>query len=45
MDYPILIDTISLELSILYFKGLLVKLSINYLFLSLKIVFDFEQTV
>ena len=39
MDYPIHIDTISMELSILYFKGLSVKISKNYAFLSLKIVF------
>ena len=31
MDYPIHIDTISMELSILYFKGLPVKISIKYL--------------
>ena len=30
--------TISMDLSILYFKGLLVKISINDIFLSLKIV-------
>ena len=29
MDYPIHIDAISKELSILYFKGLPVKISIN----------------
>ena len=31
LDYPIHIDTISMELSILYFKGLSVKISIKYL--------------
>ena len=36
MEYPIHIDTTSMELSILYFKGLLVMM---YKFLSLKIVF------
>ena len=30
MDYPIYIDTISMKLSILYFKGLLVKISIKW---------------
>ena len=30
MDYPIHIDTISMELSILYFKGLPVKMSITW---------------
>ena len=39
IDYPIHIDTISMELSILYFKGLQVKISINDAFLSLRIVF------
>ena len=40
VDYPIHIDTISMELSILYFEGLLVKISIKFdIFLSLKIVF------
>ena len=39
MDYPIHIDTICMELSILYFKGLQVKLSINDVLLSLTIVF------
>ena len=29
MDYPIHIDTLSMELSILYFKGLPVKISIK----------------
>ena len=29
MDYPIHIDAISMELSILYFKGLLVKISLK----------------
>ena len=38
MDYPIHIDTICMELSILYFKGLPVKLFINDV-LSLTIVF------
>ena len=37
MDYSILIDTISKELSILYFKGLLVKSSLDDVFLSMKI--------
>ena len=36
MDYSILIDTISKELSILYFKGLLVNF-FNDVFLSMKI--------
>ena len=39
MDYPIHTDTIRMELSILYFKGLSVKISKNDAFLSLKIVF------
>ena len=40
MDYPIHIDSISMGLSILYCKGLPVKISKNYdVFLSLKIVF------
>ena len=39
MDYPIHIDTISMELSISYFKGFSVKISINGVLLSLKIVF------
>ena len=30
MDYPIHIDTISMELSVLYFKVLLVKISIKW---------------
>ena len=34
MDYPILIDTLSMELSVLFFKRLPVKIS-----MSLKIVF------
>ena len=34
MDYPILIDTLSMELSILFVKRLLIKIS-----MSLKIVF------
>ena len=38
MEYPKHIDTISMELSILYFKGFSVKISINVVFLSLKIV-------
>ena len=39
MHYPIRIDTISMSLSILYFKGFSVQISINGVFLSLKIVF------
>ena len=39
MDYPIHINTIKMELSILYLKGLSVKISKNDAFLSLKIVF------
>ena len=40
MDYPIHIYTISMELSILCFRGLVVKISIKFdIFLSLKIVF------
>ena len=40
MDYPIHIDTISMELSILCFKVLMIRISIyNSVFLSLKIVF------
>ena len=41
IDYPIHIDTKSMELSILYFKWLRVKISINdvHVFLFLKIVF------
>ena len=39
MDYPIHIDTISMELSILYLKGLPVKFLQNDVFLSLKNVF------
>ena len=40
MDYLIHTDTISMEKSIMYFKGLSVKISIkNDLFMSLKIVF------
>ena len=39
MDYPTYIDTISMEMSILYFKGLLVKFLLNDVSLSLKIVF------
>ena len=38
MDYPLSIGTISMELSILYFKGLHLKFS-NNKFLSLKNVF------
>ena len=38
MDYPIYIDAISMELSILYFKALSVKISINNVFLSLSIL-------
>ena len=30
MDYPVHIDTTSMALSILYFKGLLIKISIEY---------------
>ena len=39
MDYPIHIDTISIELSILHLKGLPVKFLYNDVFLSLMIVF------
>ena len=39
MDYTIHNDTIRMELSILYLKGLSVKISKNDAFLSLKIVF------
>ena len=41
MDYPINNDTKSMELSILHFKGVQVKISINCIgvFLSLKVVF------
>ena len=41
MDYPILVDTLSLELSILYFKGVPVKVSIKWYisFHVMKIVF------
>ena len=42
MDYPIHIDTVSLELSILYFKGLLVKNSLKWCVLYLKI-FHFSK--
>ena len=45
MDYPIHIDTISMELFILYFDGFPVKLSINDVFLSLKIVFIIANSV
>ena len=38
IDYPIHIHTMSLKLFIVYFKGLLVNISINYVFLHLKIV-------
>ena len=38
MDFPIHIDTISMDLSILYFKGTQVKNLIFFIFLSLKIV-------
>ena len=37
MDYPILLDTLTVELSILYFKEVPVKISINYVFQSLKL--------
>ena len=37
IDYPISIYTISLELSILYFKGLLVNISINDVFTSCRL--------
>ena len=39
MDYPKRIDTISKEMSILYFKGLAVKLLSSDVFLPLKINF------
>ena len=39
MDYPIHIDTISMEWSILYFKGFSVNVYKNDVFTSLKIVF------
>ena len=39
MNYSRNIDTICMELSILYFKGLQVKLSLNDVLLSLMIVF------
>ena len=38
-DYPIHIDAMSMELSILYFKGLSLKILQNDVFLSMKIVF------
>ena len=44
MDYPIHIDTISMELSILYFKKLSVKLFLNDVFLFPKIVFNFANS-
>ena len=37
MDFSIHIDTISMNLSLVYFKGLPVKVPINYVFLSLKL--------
>ena len=39
MDYPIHIDTISMDFSIWYFKSLPVKIPLNDVFLSPKIVF------
>ena len=40
MDYPTHIDTTSMELSILYLKGLPGEILLyNYVFMSLKIVF------
>ena len=42
MDYPIHIDTISMELSILFFRGS--KFLLNDVFLSLKIDFAFANS-
>ena len=39
IDYSIHIDTISMELSILFFKGFQVKISTKDVFLTMKIVF------
>ena len=39
MDYSINIDTISMALSLLYFKGFQVKISIKDVFPTMKIVF------
>ena len=39
MDYAIHIDTICMKFPILYYKGLLVRISIKDVFLSLNIVF------
>ena len=39
MDYPIHIDTSGMDLSILYFKGLPLNISIKYVFLFPKIGF------
>ena len=44
MDYPIHSDTVSMEYSILYFKRLLVKISIKFI-LSFKIVFILANSV
>ena len=38
MDFPIHIDTISMGMSIVYFKGSLVEFSKLWLFLSLEVV-------
>ena len=43
-DYPIHIDTISRDVCMLYFKGLLVKIAKNGVFFSLKIVFTFANS-
>ena len=45
MDYPIHIDTISMELSILHFKGFRSKCLWNHVFVSLKIVFILANSV
>ena len=44
IDYLKHIDTISMELSILYFKGFWSKFPLDYVFLSLKIVFIFANS-
>ena len=45
IDYPKRIDTISMELSILYFKGGQSKFLQYNVFLSMKIIFLSKQTV
>ena len=45
MDYPIHTDTISMEKSIMYFKGLLVTISIKMIYLCPWSLFFSWQTV